>query len=165
MRKKLNTQGVKILKMFHVFFAFSWIISATVLCFLIFFVRANSGDELFMLYRILQLIDYYFIIAGAVGCLITGLIYSIWTNWGFFKYNWVAVKWVLLILQILVGTFVLGPAIDNNVIIADQLRCYAFTDPDFISNIQITKIVGTVQTLFLLFVVVISIQKPFKKKS
>jgi len=163
--KRLTTQATKVLKIFHLFFAFSWAISAIVLCFLIFCVRANSGDELYMLYRTLQLIDYYFIISGAMGCLVTGLIYSIWTNWGFIKHNWVAVKWALLILQILVGTFVLGPAVDDSVIIVDQLRDSAFTDLNFLSNTQISKIVGSVQTILLLFVVVISVQKPFKKKT
>ena len=89
----------------------------------------------------------------------------IWTNWGFIKHNWVAVKWALLILQILVGTFVLGPAVDDSVIIVDQLRDSAFTDLNFLSNTQISKIVGSVQTILLLFVVVISVQKPFKKKT
>ncbi|MDR0436731.1 MAG: hypothetical protein LBH22_00360 [Bacteroidales bacterium] len=164
MKRNLNPQAVKILKIFHIFFGFSWVIGGIALCMLIFVVRPQSGDELYMLYRILQLIDYYLIIVGAIGCLVTGLIYSIWTNWGFFKYSWVAVKWILLILQILVGTFILGPAVDNNVIIADQLRDAAFLDPVFLNNIQTTQIIGTIQTLLLLFVIVISVQKPWKKK-
>lgn len=113
--------------------------------------------------RILQIIDDYFIICGAFGSLITGLIYSIWTNWGFFKHRWIIVKWVMIILQMAFGTWALGPCINNNVIIANQLRDAALTDPVFLDNIQTTQIWGTVQTVLLLVLIFISVQKPWKK--
>lgn len=161
---KLRTQGVKILKMFHILFAFCWIIGGLALCVLLFTTFPQSGDELYMRSRILQIVDDYFIIYGALGVFATGLIYSIWTNWGFFKHTWIIVKWIMTILQILFGTFVLGPCINNNVIIADQLRDIAFTDPVFLDNLQTTQLWGTIQVALLLIVIVISVQKPWKKK-
>jgi uncharacterized membrane protein len=163
--KKLNPQMIKILKMFHIFFAFCWIVGGLALCLLIFITYPESGDELYMRSRILQIVDDYFIVYGAFGALITGLIYSTWTNWGFFKHAWIVVKWIMIILQIVFGTYVLGPCINNNVIIADQLRDAALTDPVFLENIFTTKIWGTVQTAFLLLVIVISVQKPWKRKN
>ena len=162
--KKLKPQAVKILKMVHILFAFSWTIGALVLCLLLFITYPQSGDELFMRSRMLQIVDDYFIIPGAIGGFITGLIYSVWTNWGFFKHPWIMIKWILIILQTLIGTFVLGPPLNDNVVIADQLRDTALTNPDFISNIQTTQIVGIIQTIFLFFVIVISVQKPWKRK-
>jgi hypothetical protein len=35
--------------------------------------------------------------------LITSLIYSIWTHWGFFKHKWVTVKWGIFALQMVFG--------------------------------------------------------------
>lgn len=163
--KKLKPQAVKILKMFHIFFAFCWIIGGVALCLLIFITHPESGDELYMRSRILQIVDDYFIIYGALGALITGLIYSIWTNWGFFKHRWIIVKWIMTVLQILFGTFVLGPCINNNVIIADQFRDLALSDPVFLENIQTTQIWGTLQTALLLMVIIISVQKPWKRKA
>lgn len=61
------------------------------------------------------------------------------------------------------GTWVLGPCINNNVIIANQLRDAALTDPAFLDNIQTTQIWGTVQTVLLLVLIFISVQKPWKK--
>lgn len=162
--KKLKPQAVKILKMLHLFFAFSWIMGGVTLCLLVFITYPESGDELYMRSRILQIVDDYFIIGGAFGALITGLIYSIWTNWGFFKHPWIIVKWIMTILQMIFGTFVLGPCINNNVIIAYQLRDAALTDPVFLNNIQTTQIWGTVQTVLLLAIIIISVQKPWKKK-
>ncbi|WP_203558177.1 DUF2269 family protein [Bacteroides sp. 214] len=161
---KLKPQGVKILKMLHIFLAFCWIVGGLTLCLLVFITHPQSGDELFMRSRILQVVDDYFIIYGAIGSLITGLIYSIWTNWGFFKHTWITVKWVMIVLQILFGTFVLGPCVNDNVILADQLREAALTDPVFIENIRMTQLWGTVQTALLLIVIIISVQKPWKKK-
>ncbi|MDR2040468.1 MAG: DUF2269 family protein [Bacteroidales bacterium] len=162
--KKLKPQAVKILKMLHIFFAFSWIISGVTLCLLVFITSPQSGDELYMRSRILQIVDDYFIIGGALGALVTGLTYSIFTNWGFFKHPWITVKWIMIILQMLFGTFILGPCINGNVLIADQLRDGALTDPAFLENIRTTQIWGTVQTVFLLVVIVISVQKPWKRK-
>lgn len=159
----LNAQGVKILKMMHIFFAFCWIVGAIALCLLLFITLPQSGDELYMRSRILQIIDDYFIIYGAFGSLITGLIYSIWTNWGFFKHRWIIVKWIMTIMQILFGTFVLGPCINNNVVIADQMRNDALTDPVFLSNLLSSQIWGTVQTTLLLLYIFVSVQKPWKK--
>lgn len=162
--KKLNPQGVKILKMLHIFFAFCWIIGALALCVLVFITFPASGDELYMRSRIIQILDDYFIIYGAFGSLLTGLVYSIWTNWGFFKHPWIIVKWIMTILQVLFGTFVLGPCVNENVVIANQLRDAALTDTVFLENLHTTQIAGTAQTAFLLLYVIISVQKPWKRK-
>lgn len=161
---KLKPQGIKILKMFHIFFAFSWVIGGLVLCFLILTTHPESGGELYMRSRILQIVDDYFVVYGALGTFFTGLIYSIWTNWGFFKHTWITVKWVMTILQIAFGTFVLGPCINNNVILADQLRDAALTNPALLDNIRTTQTLGTIQVALLLVIIVISVQKPWKKK-
>ena len=163
--KKLKPQAIKILKMFHIFFAFSWIIGAVILCLLVFIIYPVSGDELYMRSRILQIVDDYFIIVGAIGCLFSGLIYSVFTNWSFFKHKWITLKWVLIILQTLFGTFVLGPCLNENVVIANKLRDVALTDAVFLDNLRITQICGTIQTILLLLVIIISVQKPWKRKS
>lgn len=161
--KKLKSQGIKILKIFHIFFSFCWIVGALSICVLVFIAHPKTGDELYMCSRIIQILDDYFIIAGAFGSFFTGLIYSIWTNWGFFKHRWISVKWIMVIIQMSFGTF-LGPFINNNVIIADTLRDSALTDPTFLHNLHMTQIGGGIQTIFLLMIVVISVQKPWKKK-
>ena len=161
--KKLTPQAIKILKMFHIFFAFCWVISALALCGLLFITHPESGDELYMRSLIVQILDDYFIIPGAIGVLITGLIYSIGTNWGFVKHTWIIVKWIMTILQILFGTFVLGPFVNNNVTLTDRLRDAALTDSVVLGNILTTQIWGTVQLSLLLLMVVISVQKPWRR--
>jgi uncharacterized membrane protein len=161
--KKLTPQGTKILKMFHIFFVFCWIVGGLAVSLLLFLTRPESGDELYMRSLMLQIVDDYFIICGAIGASLTGLIYSIWTNWGFYKHTWITVKWVMIILQTIFGTM-LGPFINDNVVIADQLRDAALTNPIFIENMRTSMLWGSIQTAFLLAVIVISVQKPWKKK-
>ena len=124
----------------------------------------QTGDEAYMYSRVIQIIDDYFVVGGAMGSLFTGLAYSIWTNWGFFKYKWIIVKWIMTILQILFGTFVLGPCVNSNVEIADKLRDAALTNPEYLQNAQTSLILGAIQTTLLILYIIVSVQKPWKKK-
>lgn len=163
--KKLSPQGVKILKMFHLFFAILWIGGGLALVILFFSVNPANGDELYMKSRIVQIIDDYLIIPGAMASLLIGIIYGIWTNWGFFKYKWIIVKWIMTVLQILFGTFVLGPWVNENVEIASTLRDAAMDDATLLHNVKMSQIWGTVQVAILVITfIVISVQKPWKPK-
>ena len=162
--KKLKSNGAKLLKVFHLLFAIMWICGAIALILGQYIAAPETGDELYMKMRMLQIIDDWIIIPGANGCLLTGIVYGIWTNWGFFKYRWLTVKWILTVAQILFGTFFLGTWLNGNVAIADELRDAAFSDPQFIHNSQMTSTWGLVQLVLLLLYIVISVYKPWKKK-
>ena len=162
--KKLSPQGVKILKMFHLFFAILWIGGGLALVTVLFSVNPTNGDELYMKSRIIQIIDDYLIIPGALASFFIGIIYGVWTNWGFFKHRWITVKWILTLIQILFGTFVLGPWVNENVEIASGLRDAAMSDSTLLRNIEMSKIWGTAQVVILVLIfIVISVQKPWKK--
>jgi hypothetical protein len=161
---KLNPQGVKILKMFHLFFGFAWIFGAVGLLVVLVFSDPQTGDELYMRSKVAEIMDNVLIIGGATGVFLTGLTYSIWTNWGFFKHKWITIKWALIVVQMLVGTFVLGPYINCNVEISDRLRDAALNDAEFLHNVKMALIWGAVQTAFLIAYIWISVQKPWKKK-
>lgn len=162
--KKLSSQGVKVLKMFHLLFAILWIGGGLALTIVLFSVQPETGDELYMKSRILQIIDDFLIIPGAMVSFLIGVIYGVWTNWGFFKHKWITVKWIMTLLQILFGTFVLGPWINQNVEIAHLLRDNALSDATLLHNLHMSKIWGTTQVAILIITfIVISVQKPWKK--
>ncbi len=158
----LKKQGLKILKMVHLLFVVMWIGGAIALTLVLFLVQPETGDELYMKMRILQVIDDLIIIPGALGNLLIGIVYGVWTKFGFFKQPWIIVKWVLTVAQILFGTFFLGPWVNENVRIADILRESAFADITFQHNLQMNAIWGTIQLTLLIFVLVISVQKPWR---
>ncbi len=47
------------------------------------------------------------VIPGAFGWLATGLIYGIFSHWGFFRHDWLTCKWAITVAAILFGTFFL----------------------------------------------------------
>ena len=118
--KKLGLKGKSWLKGFHIFFACAWVgAGISMLLLSLLDGHIQNGDELYAVNDSIQLLDYYIIIPAALGSLITGLLISLFTNWGFFKFNWVIFKWVATVAQIIFGTFWLGPWTDGATAIAD----------------------------------------------
>jgi len=161
--KKLSTKGVKILKTFHLLFVMIWVVGVIAMA-VINLINPQSGDELYMTLFINRLIDDVLVIPGAILTIITAIIYGTYTNWGFFKHKWITVKWIVSILVIIVGTFFFSPKLDKCLEIADLTRDAAFNNAELISNSQISLIGAFVQAGILIFLVVISVFKPWKQK-
>jgi len=161
--KKMNQKQIRILKIVHIFFFVIWIGGGLGLIALMFLAVPAAPDDIYMKFRSMQVIDDYIIIPGALGSLAAGFVYGIWTGWGFFKHKWITVKWVMTTVQILFGTFALGPWLNKNVEITHQLRGTALSNSDFINNTAHIQLWGSVQVLLLLFMLVISVLKPWRK--
>ena len=92
--KEIGVRGKRWLKGFHVTFACLWVGGGLTLTLMQLAMHATTGGELYGIDRSMKFIDDFIIIPGALGSLLTGLLYSLFTNWGFFKHNWITVKWV-----------------------------------------------------------------------
>ena len=160
---QLGSKGLKRLKMIHLFCAVMWIGGAVALCMVLFLTDPENGSEAHMRSLVLKVIDDFIIIPGAVGNLLAGVIYGVWTKWGFFKQRWLTAKWILTVAQVLFGTFVLGPWVNANVKLAGELGDAVLIDPLFLHNVMMSKFWGSVQTACLLLYIVISVLKPWKK--
>lgn len=163
--KKLNTNQTRILKIAHILFFVMWAGGGITLVTLMFIARPSIPDDVYMKFRSMQVIDDLIIIPGALGSLATGLLYGIWTKWGFFRHRWLTIKWILTVSLILFGTFALGPWLNGNVEIAMKLRGGALSDSIFTANTSQIKLWGTVQVIFLLFMIAISVIKPWKRSA
>jgi len=152
------------LKAFHIFFACTWVGAGICLMLMQWFMKAHDGMELYGVLRSMKFIDDFIIIPGAMGTLITALLFAIFTNWGFFKHWWVIVKWVINLSGIIFGTFWLGPWLNNSVPIAKELGLKALSDPAFVHNQSMNAAFGPVQVATLIFAVFISVLKPWKKR-
>lgn len=107
---KLGKNSLKILKCFHLVTAACWLGGAFSLSVLnINNAAAASEGMLYGLNIASHLVDMWVVVtAGAMGCLFTGLLYSLSSGWGFIRHKWVVVKWLLTVTAILSGTFFLG---------------------------------------------------------
>jgi hypothetical protein len=163
--KKFGSRGQRVLKIIHLFLASLWLGGAVALNLMITYLGpGESGGEL-LAYDLARIfMDDFIIIPGALGCLLSGLLISLFTPWGFFKHRWVAVKWILTVAGILFGTFYLGPRIDGQPGITLELGLAAAVDPVYLANRLENLIGGWFQITVLIFMVAISTLKPWKRK-
>jgi uncharacterized membrane protein len=163
---KLGTKGLRWLKGFHLIAVSCWIGGAVALLFLYFLQnRAADGDVLYGINQSIHHVDMVVVvIPGAFGCLITGLLYSAFSNWGFFKHTWLTFKWIVTIAAILFGTFFLGPWETTMMEISGNLGMSSLYDPSYLYSQKMGLIFGGIQCAVLMITVFISIFKPWKKK-
>ena len=162
--KKLSSKGQRWLKSLHIYSACVWAGCATTLMIMQFFVDPDDGSEFYGILYTLDFIDLFILVPGAIGVFLTALVYSIWTNWGWFKHNWITVKWIICVFGLVFGTFWLGPWLSDMAHIAKDQGLKALDDPTYLSNRKNSMIYGTFQGLTVVFAVFISTLKPWKKK-
>lgn len=165
MDKRLSPQGMKLLKVFHLIFIMMWTIGVVIMAILNW--KQENNIQPFLYNQQMSLfIDYVFVIPGAICAVITGIIYGFKTNWGFFKYKWLTVKWIIGILVIIIGTFILHPIALDIIEGAEFLPAENYFN--FIKEIKpdilTLQIMATVQGIALVFLIFISVYKPWMKK-
>ena len=159
---QLNASGMKILKFFHIIFSTFW--AGAVFCLFVGFMVCKYQDEKFITEMIkgVDIYDKYIIIPSMFGLLITGLIYSIFTAWGFIKYYWIIIKWIMTIAFVYIG----ANTADNFIIELLTIisgNNFSKNDPDFLKALSNVQQVFGVMILMFLLIVLISIFKPFGK--
>jgi uncharacterized membrane protein len=163
---KIGAKGLRWLKGFHLIAVSCWIGGAVALL-LLYFLKDDVTDG-GVLYGINQSIHHVdmavVVIPGAFGCLLTGLIFSIFSNWGFFRHNWLIYKWIVTVTAIIFGTFWLGPWETRMMELSGLLGISALGDDAYLYHQRMNLIFGTLQCLVLMVTVFISIFKPWKKK-
>lgn len=163
---RLNVRGLKWLKGFHLVAVSCWVGGAIALN-LLYFLKNGVMDG-GVLYGINQSIHHVdmavVVIPGAFGCLITGLLYSSFSHWGFFKHNWLIFKWIVTIAAILFGTFFLGPWETEMMEISGKLGSSSLIDQAYQYSEKMNFIFGAIQGLVLIVTLFISIFKPWQTK-
>ena len=162
--RKLTAGQMAWLKVFHLLFVGAWIGGQ-----MSFILIQNVKYQLALpahqygIIAALKAIDDIVIIGGAVGCLFTGLVYSLATSWGFFKYRWVTVKWITTVLLILFGTFFLGPWINEMAYISANEYASALVNLNYLYDEKMNTAWGSIQFGINIFLVIISVLKPWKR--
>lgn len=164
MNKKLPQRGMKVLKVVHLICAVAWMGSAIIMSCLRLFVGATDAAGMFYMAEVLESIDMKILVPGAVGCLVTGLLYGLFTNWGFFKHRWLTVKWVLVVFMMSLGTFYMGPLVKDNVLISRNLMNGSGNAAAYWQNVVHSTYCGWLQVSLLVLVIILSVWKPWKKR-
>jgi len=163
---RFTARGLRWLKGFHLIAVSCWIGGAISLIFLSFSKSGiTDGHVLYGVNLSIHHIDMtVVVIAGAFGCLVTGLLYSLFSTWGFLKYRWIAVKWIATVAAILFGTFFLGPWEEVMMDISGRLGILSLTDETYLQTQCMNIIGGFFQCALLLCLIFISVFKPWAGK-
>jgi hypothetical protein len=129
-----------------------------------FVARPNNSHDLYVVMTALQLIDDLIIIPAAVGSLLTGLLMSWRTPWGFFKWHWVTAKWVLTIILTLFGIFFLSPWLHEMAAITFADPSGALQNETFLADRWLLTLSGGPMFLAMFFLIFLSVIKPWGKR-
>lgn len=93
----------------HVLTSVAWMSQALALCTLLLVGVGSDAEVRLSAFSMAEVLDERLLAHLANASAFTGLMLSGLTPWGYFRYWWVLVKFVITITQLYVGIFVLGP--------------------------------------------------------
>lgn len=161
---KLTPKGLRWLKAFHLLAVCCWIGGAVSLISLYFLKSGiTRGEVLYGINSSIHHVDMNIVvIPGAIGSLLTGLVYSTCSHWGFFRHKWLTFKWIVTVSAIIFGTFFLGPWESAMMEISGKMGISALGDNAYLYNQKMNLMFGTLQVITLAVTVFISIFKPWR---
>jgi uncharacterized membrane protein len=164
MAHRLKIKQKQWLVILHVLSVVSWFGGANVM--LIFglpLLYAENGQQLYYTLVDLHLIDATLIRYPALAVLLTGILLSIWTQWGLFKHYWVLLKLILTLLIIIIGIFYLSDWLHILKEMGQQHGLLSFQLPVF-QDAGIHLLIGTIVNIVAMtFMTIITYLKPFGK--
>ena len=114
--------------------------------------------------RVINICIYYVdclvVLPGIIGCIVSGLLYSIYTPFGFVKYFWIAYKWLISLSAFFWGSLFLGPWADDVVALANSLGLGGLLATIHNCVMPQTSWGAYAQILLLSSVVIVSVYRP-----
>lgn len=164
MAYRLNQKKKQLIVALHVIAAASWIGGTMGLILLLIYLKsAANGEQIAYTLSSMEVIDDNLLKYPALLTLLTGVLLSIWTQWGLVKHYWVAIKLVLTVATIMMGilfldnwTASLGEMIEDMGFAALQSRQFQTTWSSIV-------VMASFNLASLLFMVFITYFKPFGK--
>ncbi len=161
--KTLGAKGLRALKICHLLFAIMWIGGVMALVSVQFGATPTTREMMYMAAECQLVIDESFLISGGVGIIVTALAYGCMTKWGFFKHRWLTVKWILTFILVVIGAGYMGVTIKENMVYAGQLLDGKADVAKYWNNVHHVAIAGIIQLVLFVYVVCVSVVKPWKK--
>lgn len=159
---KLGPTGVKWLKILHHCFVVLFLGGILSSFALNLKLDLSSFDEVYATYRSFIIISDNIVRYGAQAILVLGVIYGVFTTWGFFKHKWLTVKWIIFIAQTFMGILLVDRLMVANMLLLETQGSGALTNPVFLENHYLRQAIVIVQIALTLFLVIISVLKPWR---
>ena len=159
MAKKLKRKGMQWLRLIHLVSISIWfgVVIAIGLLAIISFFKLNEANFL-IIAPLIPVLYQKIVLPIALITIIQGIIYGVFTNWGFFKHRWLLLKWCLVpLIALCTGMGTIGPIFTS----LDKVKKFGFVGGFTDGGVVLFFI--ALQILFMLFMFVLSVFKPFKK--
>jgi hypothetical protein len=160
-KREIKGDAYKWLKVWHLVFVTIWLGSALALLAGQIWLRTVPELLPYWILDTLNMIDWFVLVPGATGVVITGVIFSLKTHWGWGKeYYWIRAKWLIALLGVIVGTFYLAPWLHEMLIIAKAEGVEAYQNTHYQDLSGWLYFWGFVQVITLLYATFLSTFKP-----
>ncbi len=162
---KFSSNNMKWLKMLHIFLIILFLGGILSSFALTVNLNLSNFDDVYMTYKSLAIISDNIVQIGGEGTILLGLIYGFFTRWGFIKYKWLAVKWLLFIAQTFMGILIVDKLRVVNTALLETEKVATLSNPIFIHNHNLRQYVVIAQIIFTIFALIVSVSKPFRNKT
>ncbi len=127
-------------------------------------MHTTDGGLIYGAHLFIQYFDWFLIIPGAFGSLLTGSWLAVRTNWGITKFYWVIAKWVGNIIAITFGGNYMRIRIHDNFDSIFSSVVHLLQNPVYLVNRQLLFIGIAISFAILISLLVISYLKPWGKR-
>lgn len=162
--RKFGSLGLRILKMIHILMIVLFLGGILSSFAILLKLDLSNFDEVYMTYKVFNRISDNVVKIGAQGIILLGAVYGFFTKWGFIKHKWLAVKWLLFIIQTFVGILVVDKLMVANTNLLATEKVFALSDPMFISNHYLRLYVVIAQIGLTLLALILSVLKPGRSR-
>lgn len=97
----LGVTGTRWLKSAHLNLSVIWLGGAICMNILRFAWVPSGNGDLYAVDHAILVLDHWVVVPSALGSLLTGSLESWLTTWGFFKYRWVILKWIVTVAMMI----------------------------------------------------------------
>ncbi|MFD1957374.1 hypothetical protein ACFSL6_25200 [Paenibacillus thailandensis] len=164
MAYRLNQKKKSLLVAIHVIAVASWIGGTLGMLLLgLYLQSAENGEQLAYTLSSMEIIDENLLKYPALLSLLTGILLSVWTQWGLVKHYWVVIKLVLTVVTIMLGILYLNDWTASLGVLIEDTGLAALRSGQFRSTWLSIMIMGSFNLFCLVFMVFITYFKPFGK--
>ena len=162
--RKFGSLGLKILRTLHILLIVLFLGGILSSFALLIKLDLSNFEDVYMSYKTFNIISDNVVKIGAQGTILLGAVYGFFTRWGFIKYKWLAIKWILFIAQTFIGILVVNKLMVANTTLLETERVLALSDPIFLHNHYLRLYVVIGQISLTVFALVLSVLRPGRSR-
>lgn len=161
MRKMTITQKKWLLTIHILFAAIMFGVMVTFLILGITAANTTNVDVLQACYNSMHILAKTSVRASAIGTLVSGILLSVLTKWGLFKFYWIIAKEILTVIAIGIGVVGMYNWTLNAITLVSQDGDTVWQNPSFIINTEQLVIGIILQIICLIALYLLSVFKPW----